>query len=61
MVGDLSPATSWATKLDWVQAVVGLLEVIAYGVDLMDEVLDADGKGFKLNPHVGPTIRSSPW
>merc|ERR1711887_90149 len=41
VVGDLSPATSWATKLDWVQAVVGLLEVIAYGVDLMDEVLDA--------------------
>lgn len=41
VVGDLSPATSWATKLDWVQAVVGLLEVIAYGVDLVDEVLDA--------------------
>jgi len=41
VVGDFPPAASWAGKLDWVQVVVGGLEVIADGVDLVHQVLDA--------------------
>jgi len=41
VVGDLPPATSWAGKLDRVQVVVSGLEVLADGVDLVHQVLDA--------------------
>jgi len=41
VVGDLSPAASWARKLHWVKGVVGHLEVVTNGVDLVHEVLDA--------------------
>jgi len=41
VVGDLSPAASWAGKLDRVQVVVSGLEVLANGVDLVHQVLNA--------------------
>jgi len=41
VVGDLLPATSWARKLDRVQVVVSGLKVVANGVDLVHQVLDA--------------------
>jgi len=41
VVGDLPPATSWAGKLDRVEVVVSGLEVVANGVDLVHQVLDA--------------------
>ena len=41
MVGDFSPASSWARKFDWEQVVVDSLEVFADGVDFVDQIFDA--------------------
>jgi len=41
VVGDFSPASSWAGKFDWVQVVVDSLEVFADGVDFVDQIFDA--------------------
>jgi len=40
VVGDFSPAASWARKFDWVQVVVDSLEVFADGVDFVDEIFN---------------------
>ena len=42
MVGLLGPATSWVVQLEGPEEVGGLLEVGTQGVDLVDEVLNAD-------------------
>ena len=34
--------TSWVAELEWPEEVGGLLEVGAYGVDLVDQILHAD-------------------
>ena len=41
MVGDFLPASPWATKLDRVQVVVSNFEIIANGVNFVDQVFDA--------------------
>ena len=41
VVGDFGPAASRSREFDWVEPVVGLFEVGADGVELVDQVFDA--------------------
>ena len=36
----LSEPSSWSSKLEWPKEVIGLLEVRAHSVDLVDEILE---------------------
>lgn len=37
-----TPSTVWVGESEWIQEVVGLLEVWANGVDLVDQILNGD-------------------
>jgi len=41
VVGNLPPATSWARQFNWEQVVVGGFEVVADGVDFVNQIFDA--------------------
>ena len=40
--GNLAEATPWRTELHWPQEVARFLKVLTHGVDLVDEILNAD-------------------